>query len=68
MDQNIKEIIKKVKNMERGNLLGIKDHIIKDNSLWIIFMGLDFIVGMIKELIKGLGKIIRCVEKEYLNG
>jgi len=33
MDQNIKEIIKKVKNMERGNLLGIKDHIIKDNSL-----------------------------------
>jgi len=41
---------------------------IKGILIIIIFMGLDYIIGLIKENIKVNGKIIKCMEKDYFNG
>jgi len=56
------------KNMEKVNFSGLITQYMLDNSLIIIFMDMEFILGLIRENTKANGKIIRCKVKENLHG
>jgi len=66
--QNMKVIIKWVKKMVRVISYGVIHHHIKDNSMIIIFMGVEFINGLMKDNMMENGKIIKCMVEVYFYG
>jgi hypothetical protein len=68
MGQNMKDIIKKLKSMGMGFILGLMDLGMKDNGSKIAFVGMEFIRGLMEGSMKGNGLIIICMGKEFIAG
>lgn len=65
---NLLEIMKWVKNMAMENFSGQTVVIMKESFIIIIYTELVYILGMMVENMKGLGKIIKWTEKGSLLG
>ena len=68
MGQDIEVTIKKVKNVDKGNLNGQMVPNIMESLGKIILRGLEFIYGPIKDNMKECERKIRCMDEGYSNG
>ena len=50
------------------NFNGQMDLALKANSIRIIFMDMEHIIGLTKDSMLENGEIIKCMEKEFLHG
>ena len=66
--RNMKAIMSLVKNMELELLNGLTDPPISENSIIIIFMEKEFILGQIIENTRANGVEIKCMAKERSHG
>ena len=64
----MKEITNKEKNLVKGNLNGQMGLSIMENFMIIKYMGKEYIYGLIKEFLTGIGNVIKWMEKESLIG
>lgn len=65
MDQNMKVIILKVKNMDMVKYILLMVQHIKDNLIWMIYMVKVYINGIMVKFMMVNGNIIKCMVKVH---
>lgn len=68
INRYMKDIFIKVKNMEKGSSNGGTDLNMKETFMKTLYKDMEYIGGQMGDSMKANGRIIKCMDKEYLLG